>query len=66
MFIIGTPWFIIPNAPAICDINAIWFIIISCNTNGFVIPAAIAFISIGGIPFIGKAGFIITGISGGG
>jgi hypothetical protein len=44
----GAP-FIIPIEEAICAIIAIWFIIISCNTIGFAIPA-IAFISMAGNP----------------
>lgn len=54
----GAPGLIIPKAPAICDMSAIWFIIISCNINGFVM-LAIAFMSMGGMPFIGKPAFII-------
>ena len=45
-------------APAICCINIIWFIIISCSIIGFVI-AAIAFISMPGMPFMGNPPFII-------
>lgn len=58
--------FRMPIAPAICVINAIWFIIISWNIMGFVIPAMAA-MSMPGIPFMGKppgAPPIIIAISG--
>ncbi len=54
-----------PIAPAIWDINAIWFISISCSISGFAI--AIAFMSMPGTPFIGNPpGPIIIPISGAG
>ena len=43
-----------PMAPAICVISAIWFIIISWSSSGFVIA-----MSIPGMPVIGKPPFII-------
>ena len=43
-----------PMAPAICVISAIWFIIISWSSSGFVIA-----MSIPGMPAIGKPPFII-------
>lgn len=54
--------FNIPIAPAICDINAIWFIIISCSSIGFCM-FAMAAMSIPGMPGIGKPEPIIIAIS---
>ena len=49
--------FMIPIAPASCDIIAIWFNISSCSIIGFAM--LIAAMSIPGMPFIGKPPFII-------
>ena len=56
--------FMIPIAPAIWDIIAIWFIMNSWNINGFAI--LIAPMSIPGIPFMGKPPFIIIKCGSGG
>ena len=49
--------FMMPMAPAICDIIAIWLIISSCSIKGFAI--LIAAMSMPGMPPMGKPPFII-------